>query len=282
MSIQVSTARSVPKARPSLSVGYPVGTSGTVPKALGLNRAALTEGGFEGKVGQSLVIPNANGAAIAVGIGDPANVTVDTLRTAASCLVRAASKRTELATTLADLAGVDAAAAGAALTEAVQLASYRFDRFRSEPKPSVLQSVTLVVGASRDAAVQRGIARGEALAAATTMARDLANTPPGHLTARMLADIAVNVAAQNDLIVDVYNRDQLEAMGCGGIVGVNAGSKEPPRMVRLCYAPKNATGHLAMVGKGVMYDSGGLSLKPSDGMHVIMKMDMSGAAAVLA
>jgi leucyl aminopeptidase len=70
-------------------------------------------------------------------------------------------------------------------------------------------------------------------------------------------------------------------MGCGGIVAVNAGSKEPPRMVKLTYTPRNPTGHLALVGKGVMYDSGGISLKPSDGMHVLMKLDMSGAAAVL-
>ena len=79
----------------------------------------------------------------------------------------------------------------------------------------------------------------------------------------------------------MYNRDQLEAMGCGGMVGVNAGSVEPPRMVRLVYTPRDPKGHLGLVGKGVMFDSGGLSLKPSDGM-LAMKMDMSGAAAVLA
>ncbi|MEI8241152.1 MAG: M17 family metallopeptidase, partial [Actinomycetota bacterium] len=112
-------------------------------------------------------------------------------------------------------------------------------------------------------------------------ARDLANTPPAHLTAVDMANTAVGIANSNGLTVEVFNRDQLAAMGCGGIVGVNKGSVEPPRMVRLTYTPRNPVGHLALVGKGVMFDSGGLSLKPSDSMNT-MKMDMSGAAAVLA
>jgi leucyl aminopeptidase len=97
-----------------------------------------------------------------------------------------------------------------------------------------------------------------------------------------MAARAVEVGHAAGLHVEVFNRDQLAAMGCGGIVGVNAGSVEPPRMVRLTYTPRNPTGHLVLVGKGVMYDSGGISLKPSDPMHAKMKMDMSGAAAVLA
>ncbi len=75
--------------------------------------------------------------------------------------------------------------------------------------------------------------------AAASLARDLANTPPAHLTARMIADKAVEVAAANGLGVEVFNKDQLTAMGCGGMIGVNQGSAEPPRMVRLTYAPRN-------------------------------------------
>jgi leucyl aminopeptidase len=79
----------------------------------------------------------------------------------------------------------------------------------------------------------------------------------------------------------VFNKDALMQLGCGGILGVNRGSVEPPRMVKLTYSPKNPNGHLALVGKGITYDSGGISLKPSDAFHQVMKMDMSGAAAVL-
>ena len=103
---------------------------------------------------------------------------------------------------------------------------------------------------------------------------------PSHLTATKFANEAVKLAKASGLRVTVYDKKQLQEMGCGGMLGVNRGSTEPPRMVRLTYTPKNPTGHLALVGKGVMFDSGGLSLKPSDGM-LTMKMDMSGAAAVL-
>ena len=97
----------------------------------------------------------------------------------------------------------------------------------------------------------------------------------------MIADKAVALGSANGLGVEVFNKDQLTAMGCGGMVGVNKGSTNPPRMVRLTYTPRNPRGHLVLVGKGVMFDSGGLSLKTNDGMKT-MKMDMSGAAAVLA
>jgi leucyl aminopeptidase len=100
------------------------------------------------------------------------------------------------------------------------------------------------------------------------------------MNARDIAARAVELGVATGLTVEVFNKDQLVAMGCGGIIGVNKGSTEPPRMVRLTYTPRNPVGHLALVGKGVMFDSGGLSLKPTDG-QVSMKMDMSGAAAVL-
>jgi leucyl aminopeptidase len=105
------------------------------------------------------------------------------------------------------------------------------------------------------------------------MSRDFANMPPAYLTATIFANKAVEIASQTGLKVEVFNKDQLLAMGCGGIVGVNRGSVEPPRMVRLTYKPTGAKGkpHLVLVGKGVMYDSGGISLKPSDPSHAMMK-----------
>jgi leucyl aminopeptidase len=119
------------------------------------------------------------------------------------------------------------------------------------------------------------------VAGAAALARELANTPPTYLNAKELAAKAVDIGSAAGLHVEVFNKDQLEQMGCGGLLGVNRGSVEPPRMVKLTYSPRNATGHLALVGKGIMYDSGGISLKPSDAFHQVMKMDMSGAAAVL-
>jgi leucyl aminopeptidase len=132
--------------------------------------------------------------------------------------------------------------------------------------------------------MQRGVDRGLTTAAAAQLARDLSNAPPAYLTASRMADLATEIGRTNSLKVEIFDKAALQRLGCGGILGVNAGSAEPPRMIKLTYRPKRGTkvaGHLALVGKGIMYDSGGISLKPSDAMHLAMKMDMAGAGAVL-
>jgi leucyl aminopeptidase len=280
MTAAVSLARSVPKS--ANAIGVPVAASGAIPRSLGLNRAALAANGFEGKVGQTLVLPSAAGATlVAVGVGDSSALSAQVLRNATAALVRAASRHAVVATSLADLDGVDAATAGQAVTEGALLAAYRYAGIKKEPNTTALSELVLVAGDKRTKGVAAGVERGVATSAAAYLARDLANTPPAHMNARNIADKAVEVAAASGLIVEVFNKDQLTAMGCGGMLGVNRGSTEPPRMVRLTYTPRNPVGHIALVGKGVMFDSGGLSLKPSDG-QIAMKMDMSGAAAVLA
>ena len=280
MTATVLISRTTPKTVDA--VGVPVATTGTVPRSLGLNRAALAAVGFEGKPGQTLVLPSATGPTqIAIGIGQPGSLTVQVLRNAAAALVRAAGKRAVVATNLADLDGVDAAKAAQAVVEGGLLAGYRYAGIKKEPNTSALTQLVVVVGEKRTTGARTGSERGQVTAAAAGLARDLANSPPAYMTARHMAEKAVEVAGASGLAVEVFNRDQLAEMGCGGMLGVNQGSTEPPRMVRLTYTPRNPVGHLALVGKGVMFDSGGLSLKPSDGM-ITMKMDMSGAAAVLA
>ena len=96
------------------------------------------------------------------------------------------------------------------------------------------------------------------------LTRDLTSTPHSHLTATGMAEVATRIGAANGLEVEVFDENALVAMGCGGLLAVNAGSVEPPRMIKLSYRPSGQpTGRLALVGKGLMYDSGGLSLKPS-------------------
>ncbi len=254
-----------------------------MPRQLGLSRSALEANGFEGKPGQILAVPSSDGVAIAIGVGDPGAVDANGLRSAAASFARAASKHAHLAVNLADLDEVDARAAGQAVTEGVLLASYRYTGLKNDPaNASRLESLTLVVGDKRRKAVEQGAERGHVVAGAATFARELANTPPTYLNAKDLAAKAVALGSGTGLTVEVFNKDQLKQMGCGGLLGVNRGSTEPPRMIKLSWSPKNPTGHLALVGKGIMYDSGGISLKPSDHFHQNMKMDMSGAAAVLA
>jgi leucyl aminopeptidase len=145
-----------------------------------------------------------------------------------------------------------------------------------------LASITLV---SSSDAVAAGARRGYSKALATAVARDLANTPPAHLTAVRWANIAERIAPGFGLGVEVHDRDWLLAERCGGIIAVNGGSDEEPRLITLRYEPDEAVAngrHVVLVGKGLMYDSGGLSLKPGDEVHAQMKNDMSGAAAVFA
>jgi leucyl aminopeptidase len=113
-------------------------------------------------------------------------------------------------------------------------------------------------------------------------ARDLCNAPATHLTARRYADVAREIGAESGLEVEIFDERALEKLGCGGLLGVNAGSAEPARMIKLTYLPSGRPcGNLHLVGKGIMYDAGGISLKPSDAMHAAMKLDMSGSAAIL-
>jgi leucyl aminopeptidase len=192
-------------------------------------------------------------------------------------------KHAHLATNLTDIDGLDGNVAAQAVAEGILLASYRYTGLKNEPaNASRLESLTLIAGDKRSKDVAKGADRGKVVASAAAYARELANTPPTYLNAKDLAEKAVEIGAAAGLEVEVFNKDQLQQMGCGGLLGVNRGSTEPPRMVKLTWSPKNPTGHLALVGKGIMYDSGGISLKGHDVFHQNMKMDMSGAAAVLA
>jgi len=278
---KVSIARAVPSS--ATAIGVAVGSKGAVPRQIGLDRDALAAAGFEGKQGQTLVIPkDGKAVVIAVGVGD-AGLDVAKLRDAAAAFARAASRQSHLATGLADVAsGVAPAAAAQAVTEGVLLARYRYEQRKSKKSDAPLQELTLVTTAERQKAEAAGAKLGQTMASAAMLARDLANAPAMELTAKRMAEIAEEVARERGLSIEVFDKGDLEKMGCGGILGVNAGSTEPPRMVKLTYKPKGKSkGHLAMVGKGIMYDSGGINLKPAQGMQLYMKMDMAGAAAVL-
>jgi leucyl aminopeptidase len=278
--VVVGTARAVPGD--AGAVGIPVGLTGPVPRRIGLDRATLEAAGFHGKVGETLVVPRRDGpSVVAVGVGAADTLDATALRDAAAALARAAGNHRHVATTLADLDAIAADVAGQVVVEGILLARYRYSTLKREPGATPLTEITLVTDARRAQGVGRGAQRGHVTARAVQLARDLANTPPGHLTATKMAEVAMNVAGASGLAVEVYGPDDIAAMGCGGLLGVNAGSSEPPRLVKLTYRPRRPTGRLALVGKGVMYDSGGISLKPTDPMHAAMKMDMSGAAAVL-
>ena len=265
------------------AVGIPVSSEGALPKEVSLSRATLETLGFTGKVGQAYVVPTEKGAAsILIGVGELSKLDTSSLRKAAAAFARAAASFESVSTTLANIGRIDRKVAAQVVVEGMSLATHRYTDLKTVDKKAPKLATVSLVGTGT--ATTSGVKRGQVIANATNMSRDFANMPPAYLTATIFANKAVEIAAQTGLKVEVFNKDQLLAMGCGGIVGVNRGSVEPPRMVRLTYKPTGAKGkpHLVLVGKGVMYDSGGISLKPSDPSHAMMKGDMSGAAAVLA
>ncbi|GAA0998039.1 leucyl aminopeptidase [Subtercola frigoramans] len=278
------------------AIGFLVGTSGDVPDEIGLDREALERSGFDGKAGASLALPQLQGPQfIVVGAGDPDGQTPASLRDAAAAFARAAHKYAQIGIHLGDTFDLDPAVVGQMISEGVLLARYRYVTLKTETKHVPLVSLDIMVAPIVADEVLSGVHRGEVFARAACIARDLANTPPSHLTATDFGEVAGELGAEYGIGVELFDKQQIIEMGCGGLLGVNAGSIEEPRIIKLTYTAKPTDGgevadaaagaprtpHLAFVGKGIMYDSGGISLKPSDPMHFLMKMDMAGAAAVL-
>jgi leucyl aminopeptidase len=268
------------------ALGIPVQRTGEPPSRLGFDRAALTRGGFDAKPGQTLVLPPEPGGGlhVAVGIGDDKSGDAAAARDAAAAFALATAWEAEVGYVLDPAAGLDPGRAAQMAVEGIVLARYSYDSLKRKPAATPLRSVTLVTGPGQRDAVAAGAERGLTMARATMLARDLANTPPAHLTAERMARVAAILAAHAGLSAETFDRHDLVRLGCGGLIGVNGGSADEPRMVKLTYRPHVGapSGHLALVAKGIMYDSGGIGRKPADPVHATMKNDMTGAAAVLA
>jgi leucyl aminopeptidase len=171
-------------------------------------------------------------------------------------------------------------AALTALSEGVALARYEFNRFRSRPRPQAPLALAFVVPSSGPR-LKAALARGETRAAATCYARDLANTPAGALPPRALALEAKGLAG-GAVTVRIHDRHAVRRLRMGALLGVAQGSREAPCLIEMVYRPaRKARRRVALVGKGITFDSGGLSLKPAESMQT-QKRDMAGGAVVLA
>ena len=267
----------------ALVVGHLVAQDGPVPEQRGLDAAALEAAGFEGKVGQTIVLPAADGPmTVLVGVGEPGELDADRLRDAGAAFARATQRHGDLTLTLGEIGAAASDVAGQAVVEGALLARYRYGVLKGKPTVEPITALGLVVEGRRSAGVRRGAARGVMTAEATNLARDLANTPPALLTALDMAELATRLGKKRGLDVEIFDEKALIDLGCGGLLGVNAGSAEEPRMIKLSYEPERPRGRLTLVGKGIMYDAGGMALKPADDVHATMKNDMSGAGAILA
>jgi leucyl aminopeptidase len=178
----------------------------------------------------------------------------------------------------------DPESAAGAIVEGALLAAYQFTKYRSNAKPSA-EAKSLVLfksGLTRTAALQKSIEMAQTVVPAVYLARDLTNEPPSVTTARFLGEQAERHCRGAGLSVEVWGKKKIESMKLAGLLAVNRGSHEEPRFIKIHYKPSGkARKKIALIGKGITFDSGGLSLKPAKSMET-MKLDMAGGAAVIA
>jgi leucyl aminopeptidase len=226
----------------------------------------------------SLLRPEGFPPVLVVGLGEPEDLDPERVRVVAAVAAKEAERLEARSIAWAPPPGIESEVAADALVTGTILAAYRFDRFKSaeaDDSPR-LEALTLPVPAEFAATVESARVAAEA----QNRARDLQNTPANVATPTFLAERAEEIAAAFDaLSVEVFGRAELEAKGMGGLLAVSQGSVEEPKLIVLRYSGGSGP-KLAYVGKGVTFDTGGISLKPGAGMQE-MKMDMSGAAAVL-
>ncbi len=241
--------------------------------------------GLTGRRGEVTKIPTAgtlkSPLLILVGLGPADLVDPDVVRRAAGVAARHVANTASVALALP---AEDAAHVRAA-TEGFLLGGYTFTRYKSaNPAAEAPGEVVVLSQTARAKASRSAIETAQVVAAAVARTRDWVNTPPGDFAPAAFADEVVATAKARKgggkVKVTVLEESQLVAEGCGGIIGVGQGSANPPRLVKLTYKPRGAKTHLALVGKGITYDSGGLTIKTGPGM-VTMKSDMGGAAAVI-
>jgi leucyl aminopeptidase len=209
-----------------------------------------------------------------LGVGDR---SPGALRKAGAALARQVpAGRTAVATAVLD----EADEGLQAFVEGLLLGSYRFTVKSSEPPAGGATQISLLVAGSAERA-QTVVQRAATVARAVGLARDLSNTPSSVKSPAWLAEQAVSLAGRHGLRSRVWAEADLASSGFGGLLGVGSGSVRPPRLIELSYQPPDYDRHVVLVGKGITFDSGGLSLKPNDNMK-LMKTDMAGGAVVIA
>jgi leucyl aminopeptidase len=254
---------------------------------------ALTALGAKGTAGEVTKLASLGAvkapAVVAVGLGSPAakgeRYDTEAIRRGLGAAMRALAGTARVATALANVNGEPGEPELRAVAEGAHLGAYAFTRYRTaasaESSRRPVQSTVVVVPNPRDKAVKAAIDRAAVIADSVQLCRDLVNTAPGDLRPDDFAQAAAEACRPLGLDVEVLDDKALKKGGYGGILGVGAGSSHPPRLVRIGYSAGKNAPKVHLVGKGITFDSGGLSLKPAAGMEW-MKSDMGGAASVIA
>jgi leucyl aminopeptidase len=267
------------------------GASAAVDKALGGAISDLIgKGEFKGKFGEVGIVHTlgklpARMVAVA-GLGRQQDFNLDKIRGVAGGFCRSLRKLNchRIATILhgAGVGGVEPEASGEAITAGAILGLYDFSKYKRRDYEDIGEMLILGREESKIAVVERGVHKGRIMAEATCLARDMVNEPANHMTPSRMADIAKEIADKHRLELDVFDLEDMEAMGMGGLLGVAKGSQEPPKLITLSYrGDERSEKAVGFLGKGITFDSGGISIKPSEGMGD-MKDDMAGGAAGIA
>ena len=269
------------------------GVSGVPPaldkeymKRLGRGLGAVAAGvGAKSEAGHTRTLPALGGGptVVVVGMGEGA-ATPESLRKAAGTGLRQALGQVEQARLSVGVSlGADDPVGVRAVAEGALLGSYRFAPIHTgEPKPGGIAEITVLSEwGPRRAGSADPVRAATSIAEAVLAARDWVNMPPNLLYPASFASEVRALLSEAKVDIEVLDEKALARGGYGGILAVGGGSSRPPQLVRLSYAPRGAKQHLALVGKGITFDSGGLNIKPADGMYT-MKCDMAGAAAVFA
>jgi leucyl aminopeptidase len=277
-------------------VTVPGGGTGAVDAALGgMISELIAAGDIRGKEGELTLLHAPKGGrmqaarVLVAGLGKSGDFTVDKVRTLSANIARfLRGKRAGDYATIAHGAGIgglDAAACAQAIAEGTLLGLYRFDHLKKPADDaSEIESVTIVEhDSAKVAALTAAVERGVILAEAAALSRDLSNEPANILTPTEFAKRAKEMAEAHGLGCKIIEKVQAEEMGMGAFLGVARGSNEPPKFIVLTYAgaPDSTAKTVGLVGKGITFDTGGISIKPSDSM-LEMKGDMSGGGAIIA
>jgi leucyl aminopeptidase len=274
-------------------VAQPGGATGAVDKALdGAISQLIAAGEIKGKTGEMTLVHSLGKIpakrVVVAGLGKQDQFNVDSIRrvSAEACRFARSKAAKKVATIVhgVGVGGIEADRAAQALTEGAILGLYRFRKHISkEPENGDLQELLIV---ERDKAMRgqldKGCAVGKVTAESVTFARDMINEPANFMTPSVMADIARSLAEECGLELTVLERAQMKELGMGGLLGVSQGSHQAPKFIVLSY--RGDTGSqktVGLVGKGITFDSGGISLKPADDMGE-MKGDMAGGATVMA
>jgi leucyl aminopeptidase len=257
-----------------------------VAKAYGRSlRPLLSTLGVTGKVGEVVKVPTSGtlSSALLVLVGLGKTPTPVAVRRAAGDAARAVTNAASVSIALP----ADSVELVRAVAEGYELGGYTFTAYKKEGAKGTPGEVVVLSPVARKKEVVAAFEEAHVVARAVATTRDWVNTPPGDLTPPIFADTVAEATREltkgrgaPKVSIRVLDEKELAELGCGGILGVGAGSSAPPRMVELTYTPKGAKRHLGLVGKGITFDSGGLTIKPAQGMGD-MKSDMAGAAAIV-